>query len=140
MSLDLNKIENKLDEALSNETTETLNKILNDKRMTNNKQQTSVKWLVEQLQKTRDWQRVINEVNQSSTSVRNVIEQAEEMEGYRLTQRFEEGRELGQIEILASQATEKASTYADGYNEGYKRAFEYMIDAIKNKISPTDEP
>jgi flagellar biosynthesis/type III secretory pathway protein FliH len=68
------------------------------------------------------------------------IEQAKEMEAYRLTQRFEEGRELGQIEILASQATEKASTYADGYNEGYKRAFEYMIDAIKNKISPTDEP
>jgi glycine/serine hydroxymethyltransferase len=48
--------------------------------MTNNKQQTSVEWLVEQLQKTRDWQRVINEVNQSSTSVRNVIEQAKEMQ------------------------------------------------------------
>ena len=39
MSLDLNKLENKLDEALSNETSETLNKFLNDKRMTNNKQQ-----------------------------------------------------------------------------------------------------
>jgi hypothetical protein len=35
MSLDLNKLENKLDEALSNETSETLNKFLNDKRMTN---------------------------------------------------------------------------------------------------------
>ncbi len=34
MSLDLNKLENKLDEALSNETSETLNKFLNDKRMT----------------------------------------------------------------------------------------------------------
>ena len=38
MTLDLNKLENKLDEALSNETSETLNKFLNDKRMTNNKQ------------------------------------------------------------------------------------------------------
>ena len=38
MSLDLNKLENKLDEALSNETSETLSKFLNDKRMTNNKQ------------------------------------------------------------------------------------------------------
>ena len=38
MSLDLNKLENKLDEALSNETSETLTKFLNDKRMTNNKQ------------------------------------------------------------------------------------------------------
>jgi len=42
MSLDLNKLENKLDEALSNETSETLNKFLNDKRMTNNKQQTAM--------------------------------------------------------------------------------------------------
>ena len=37
MSLDLNKLENKLDEALSNETSETLSKFLNDKRMENNK-------------------------------------------------------------------------------------------------------
>jgi len=49
MILDLNKLENKLDEALSNETTETLNKFLNDKRMTNNKQQTAVEWFLDQL-------------------------------------------------------------------------------------------
>jgi hypothetical protein len=42
MSLDLNKLENKLDEALSNETSQTLTKFLNDKRMENNKQQTAV--------------------------------------------------------------------------------------------------
>lgn len=42
--------------------------------------QTAVEWLINELQKTRDWQRVINEVNQSSTSVRNVLEQAKEME------------------------------------------------------------
>ena len=35
MSLDLNKLSNKLDEALSNETSETLTKFLNDKRMIN---------------------------------------------------------------------------------------------------------
>ena len=35
MSLDLNKLEKKLDEALIKETTETLNKFLNDKRMKN---------------------------------------------------------------------------------------------------------
>jgi len=35
MSLDLNKLSNKLDEALIKETTETLNKFLNDKRMKN---------------------------------------------------------------------------------------------------------
>jgi uncharacterized membrane protein len=46
MSLDLNKLENKLDEALSNETSETLTKFLNDKRMTNNKQQTAFTSLI----------------------------------------------------------------------------------------------
>ena len=38
MSLDLKKLANKLDEALSNETSETLTKFLTDKRMSNNKQ------------------------------------------------------------------------------------------------------
>jgi hypothetical protein len=47
--------------------------------MSNNKQQMAVEWLVSQLQKTKDWQRVINEANQSTTSVRNVIQQAKEM-------------------------------------------------------------
>ena len=41
---------------------------------------TAVEWLISQLQQTRDWQRVINEANQSSTSVRDVIDQAKEME------------------------------------------------------------
>ena len=59
--------------------------------MTNNKQQTSVEWLVEQLQKTRDWQRVINEVNQSSTSVRNVIEQAKQIEKNQIKSIFCDG-------------------------------------------------
>jgi len=55
MSLDLNKLANKLDEALSNETSETLSKFLNDKRMTNNKQQTAVKlYSEEQLKKMLD--------------------------------------------------------------------------------------
>jgi predicted ATPase with chaperone activity len=44
------------------------------------KQQTAVEWLVEQLQKTRDWQRVINEANESSSSVRDVIAEAREMQ------------------------------------------------------------
>ena len=44
------------------------------------KQQTAVGWLIEQLQKTRDWQRVINEANESGTSTRDVIAEAKEME------------------------------------------------------------
>lgn len=38
MSIDLKKLENKLDAALSNETNETLTKFLTNKRMSNNKQ------------------------------------------------------------------------------------------------------
>jgi hypothetical protein len=50
MSLDLNKLANKLDEALSNETTETLTKFLNDKTMSNNKQ-SSVSSLIAEIQR-----------------------------------------------------------------------------------------
>jgi hypothetical protein len=49
MSLDLNKLENNLDEALIKETTETLTKFLNDKRMTNNKQQTAVEFYLDKV-------------------------------------------------------------------------------------------
>jgi hypothetical protein len=41
---------------------------------------TAVEWLINELQKTRDWQRVINEANESSSSVRDVIDEAKEME------------------------------------------------------------
>jgi hypothetical protein len=56
-----------------------------------NKKTTAVEWLIEQLQKTRDWQRVINEVNQSSSSVRNVIKEAKEMEKEKLEEAWVEG-------------------------------------------------
>ena len=53
--------------------------------------QTAVEWLVEQLQLTRDFQRVINEVNQSSTSVRDVLEEAKEMEKQQIIDAFKHG-------------------------------------------------
>jgi hypothetical protein len=84
--------------------------------MTNNKQQTAVEWFVEQLQKTRDWQRVINESNQSSSSVRDVVEQAKEME-----------KEQKQI------------SYADGYSEGYTRAWDLIKSYIGNQLEKANE-
>jgi len=42
--------------------------------------QTAVDWLIEQLQKTRNYQKVINEANENKSYVRNVIKQAKEME------------------------------------------------------------
>ena len=35
----------------------------------------------------------------------------------------------------AMEVAGKEMSYSDGYKEGYKRALEYMIDSIKNKIS-----
>jgi predicted CopG family antitoxin len=54
--------------------------MVHKKLKTMSKQQTAVDWLIEQLQKTRDWQRVINEANESSSSVKDVIKEAKEME------------------------------------------------------------
>ena len=90
--------------------------------MTNNKQQTSVEWFVEQLQKTRDWQRVINEANQSSSSVRDVVQQAKEME-------------KEQMEA----ASKNSEAFADGYSQGYNRALELVKWALSNLIPPHNE-
>jgi flagellar biosynthesis/type III secretory pathway protein FliH len=91
--------------------------------MTNNKQQTAVEWLVCQLQQTRDWQRVINEANQSTTSVRNVLEQAKEMEK----------------EQIAEAESENSEAFADGYSKGYDRALELVKWALSNLIPPYNE-
>jgi hypothetical protein len=58
-----------------------------------NKKQTAVEWLIEQLQKTRDYQRVINEANESGSSVRDVIEQAKEMEKVKAFEIFKAGQD-----------------------------------------------
>jgi hypothetical protein len=81
MSLDLNKLENKLDEALIKETTKTLTKFLNDKRMINNKQQTAVEWFVEELTKQNMFMNLFSKE----------IQQAKEMEKERITKAFDDG-------------------------------------------------
>jgi hypothetical protein len=59
---------------------------------------TAVEWLISQLQKTRDWQRVINEANQSSTSVRDVIKQAKEMFMEQIEKTYDDGIMKGRQE------------------------------------------
>jgi hypothetical protein len=53
--------------------------------------QTAVEWLINELHKTRDWQRVINEANQSGSSVRDVIQEAKEMEKGQIIQAYQQG-------------------------------------------------
>lgn len=76
MSLNLNKLANKLDEALSNETSETLNKFLTDKRMSNNKQSSVIKLLrlKEQLD-SNPWQYnwIIEEIDEIIDALNNDI-------------------------------------------------------------------
>jgi hypothetical protein len=74
----------------------------------------SVQWFLEQLQKTRDWQRVINEANQSTTSVRNVLQQAKEMEKERIINAWKAGD--GKYDKVADKLAEQyyEQTYGGG--------------------------
>jgi len=78
--------------------------------MTNNKQQTSVEWFLDQLIEHR-----IIIVDKTTYQVKYkheiLLEQAKEME-----------------------VAGKEMSYAEGYAEGYKRALDYMTMSIKNAI------
>jgi hypothetical protein len=80
--------------------------------MSNETKQTAVDWLVQQLQQTRDWQRVINEANQSGSSVRDVVQQAKEMEKQQRMSDFT----MGITNANRMEATKDAEQW---YNETY---------------------
>ena len=44
--------------------------------MSNNKQSSSIDWLISQLQKSKDWHRVLNEISQMSSARVDILEQA----------------------------------------------------------------
>jgi hypothetical protein len=54
--------------------------------------ETAVEWLVNELKTSKHYQRVINEVNQSSTEIKDVINQAKAMEKEQLDKAFDNGR------------------------------------------------
>ena len=62
-----------------------------------------MEWLISQLQRSKDWQRVLNEISQMSSARVDIIEQAKEME-----------------------VAGKEMSYNEGYKEGYKRALELI--------------
>ena len=68
-----------------------VNQFAKENNTDKSRQQSAVEWLVCQLQETRDWQRVINEANQSPTSVRNVLQQAKEMEKQQIRNAYNDG-------------------------------------------------
>ena len=78
---------------------------------------TAVEWLINELHKTRDWQRVINEANESSSSVRDVIKQAKEMEKERLEKAYDAGNCDGHDACYGHGATYQS--FDDYYEETY---------------------
>lgn len=95
--------------------------------MKNNKQ-TAVDYLLSHIW-TSDW------VNYTREQKLEVIEESRKMYEHQIEMVKLEAIEITIIKHCAEISTRRASSYADGYSEGYKRALEYMIDSIKNKIS-----
>jgi len=85
--------------------------------MTNNKQQTSLDYFLDSFIK--------NGVSLSPFYL-GKFREAKEM--------YNDEMEAVIIKHCAEIGTSNASAYSDGYKEGYKRACDYMIDTIKNKI------
>jgi hypothetical protein len=67
--------------------------------MTNNKQ-TSINWLITQLQKSKDWYRVLNEINFMTSAEIDILEQAREM--------YQDEIEAAIIKQCAEESTSKA--------------------------------
>lgn len=99
-----------------------------------NHKQSSIEWFISQLQRSKDWHRVLNEISQMSSARVDIIEQAKQMEQERMQEQYQDGREIGKIEILTTQSTSNASAYSEGYNKGFLAALEYMNSTIENKI------
>jgi Tfp pilus assembly protein PilN len=96
--------------------------------------QSSVEWLISQLQRSKDWYRVLNEINFMTSAKIDILEQAKQIEAERMQEQYQDGREIGKIEILTIQSTSNASAYSEGYNKGFLAALEYMNSTIENKI------
>jgi len=72
--------------------------------------------LINETSKTRDYQRVINEVNQSSTSVRDLIAEAKEMEKEQMIDAHIEGQRVFDNYQHTQWTTDQAEQY---YKETY---------------------
>ena len=100
--------------------------------------QSSVEWFIEQLEEKGDsWENAsIRRVN-ISIDVSEYMElktKAKAMHKEESESKYQEGREIGKIEVLTSQSTKNASEYSQGYNKGFLAALEYMNSTIENKI------
>jgi hypothetical protein len=82
--------------------------------MKDEKKQTAVEWLISQLGKSKDFQRVINEVNQNSTIVIDILEQAKEMEKQQIIDAYTDEDNIQWDKQIRTRAAEQY------YNETYE--------------------
>jgi len=114
-NLDLNKLEEKLDNALNNETSESLNEWLKEKRMTNNKQQTAVDIIYQGMSDKivmQDLNKALICIHISHDDFLKLHRQAKEMEKERIIDAHYEG----QCDKTEGYPLEIAEQY---YNETY---------------------
>ena len=83
---------------------------------------TPVEWLMEQF------------YNNEGMLTTKQLERAKQVELERMQEQYQDGREIGMIEILTTQSTNNAGAYSEGYKKGYLAALEYMNRTIENKI------
>jgi hypothetical protein len=83
---------------------------------------TPVEWLIEQF------------YNNEGMLKTDQLLRAKQVEKERMQEQYQDGREIGKIEILTTQSTSNASAYSEGYNKGFLAALEYMNSTIENKI------
>ena len=63
-----------------------------------------------------------------------LVKRAIKVEAQRIEQQYQDGKEIGKIQVLAEQSTSEASKYADGYADGYKRALYLMKWTIEEDL------
>ena len=83
---------------------------------------TPVEWLMEQF------------YNNEGMLKTDQLLRAKQVEKERMQEQYQEGREIGMIEILTTQSTNNASAYSEGYKKGYLNALQFMNSTIENKI------
>jgi hypothetical protein len=83
---------------------------------------TPVEWLMEQF------------YNNEGMLKTDQLLRAKQVEQERMQEQYQDGREIGMIEILTTQSTNNAGAYSEGYKKGYLAALEYMNSTIENKI------
>ena len=83
---------------------------------------TPVEWLIEQL------------YNNEGMLKTDQLLRAKQIEQERMQEQYQDGREIGMIEILTTHSTKYASSYAEVYKKGYLNALQFMNSTIENKI------